>query len=252
MFTGLVQALGKVRARERRAGGVRLSIQPLGWDHTPAEGDSISVSGCCLTVAESVRRTSGTPVLAFDAVPETLSKTRIGRLRVGDEVNLEHAATPSTLLGGHVVQGHVDGLGEVERVRRSDDWRVRIAVPHPGTKAWPTDPSAGDLMQYIIPKGSICVDGTSLTVAGLWGELDPGRAGRRGFEVALIPVTLGATTLKSLRAGDAVNLEADCFAKTVVHWLRHYGGRAGRSSLFEPDAVRSARKGPTPRPSGRR
>jgi len=240
VFTGLVQALGRVRSRDRRAGGVRLSIQPLGWDHIPDEGDSISVSGCCLTVTRSVDPNH--PVFIFDVVRETLDKTRLGRLKVGDRVNLEHAATAATLLGGHVVQGHVDGLGAVVKVRRGEDWRLQIAVPRPGSEVWPTDPSAGDLMQYIVPKGSICVDGTSLTVAALWEQ--PGRGGReagqRGFEVALIPATLEKTTLKSLRSGDVVNLEVDCLAKTVVHWLRNYGNRGGPELPTEVPADRPA------------
>lgn len=241
VFTGLVQALGVVRARERRAGGVRLSIQPQGWDHIPDEGDSISVSGCCLTVARSVD--PDRPIFTFDLVRETLNKTRLGRLAVGDRVNLEHAATAATLLGGHVVQGHVDGLGAVVKVQKGGDWRIQIAVPRPGSKAWPTDPSAGDLMQYIVPKGSICVDGTSLTVAALWEQ--PSRAGRmagqRGFEVALIPATLAKTTLKSLRSGDAVNLEVDCLAKTVVHWLRNYGNPEAKAMPTDSTEVRPTR-----------
>jgi riboflavin synthase len=144
---------------------------------------------------------ASTGLWAFDVVPETLSKTSLGRLRAGAAVNLEHAATPTTLMGGHVVQGHVDGVGVVESVVTEGEYRVRVRPP------------AG-LMEYMTPKGSICVEGVSLTLAAV----EP----REWFEVALIPVTLEKTTLGSLRAGDPVNLEADVFAKTIVHWLKHY------------------------------
>jgi riboflavin synthase len=203
MFTGLVQAVGKVASVEPRqagaGGGFRLRIDPLGWGYRPEVGESISVSGCCLTVAALEGPDGG--LWAFDAVPETLAKTTLGGLAAGCRVNLEHAATPTTLLGGHVVQGHVDGVAVVESVLTEGEWRVRIR------------PTA-DLMEYMTPKGSVCVEGVSLTLA----RVEP----RQWFEVALIPVTLEKTTLGELRAGSSVNVEADAFAKTVVNWVRHY------------------------------
>lgn len=219
MFTGLIQALGRVEQVEPSPRGVRLRIDPRGWAHHPGAGDSISVSGCCLTVAPWAGPAGGPGArpdggagappggraagdgrgLAFDVVPETLSKTTLGSLRPGTGVNLEHAVRADTLMGGHFVQGHVDGVGRVVKVQDDPaDWRVEIEAPH-------------EMSDWIVPKGSICVEGVSLTIAGV------GARGR--FGVALIPVTLERTTLGTLRVGDGVNLEGDIIAKTVVHYL---------------------------------
>lgn len=210
MFTGLIQTVGTVVASEARGTARRIRINTHDWGHRPVLGDSISVNGCCLTVAGSPRRGRTGSVLEFDAVAETLGLTTLGRLVPGSRVNLEHACTPTTLMGGHLVQGHVDGVGRVTRVHRGDDWRVCIGTP-PG------------FMQYVAPKGSITVEGVSLTVAGLWESKRPTAS---GFEVALIPTTLAKTTLGTLKDGDEVNLEADIIAKTVVHWLQVFGDRA--------------------------
>jgi len=200
MFTGLVQAVGRVAGVEPHAGGSRLTIDPAGWEHRPAAGDSISISGCCLTIAGAPG-----PMLAFDVVPETLRMTTLGSLRPGIPVNLEHAARADTLLGGHVVQGHVDGVAEVERVDDAVERRVRLRPP----------PA---LMEFMVPKGAVCVDGVSLTLA----SVDvPGGA----IEVALIPTTLQRTTLGGLTPGGRCNIETDIMARTVVHWMRHYGGQ---------------------------
>lgn len=266
MFTGIVQAKGRVAELVRHRAGARLVVEPLNWDHRPAVGDSISVSGCCLTIAAPVEATS--PRLVFDVIPETLKRTRLGALHVGELVNLEHAATMTTFLGGHLVQGHVDGLAEVVAVARpraargrggrpigvAGEWRVRFSVPTP--RQGQSDPSAGDLMQYLVPKGSVSVDGVSLTVAALWNESDgevldlgarPRRRPRRpegphridalrGFEVALIPETLRKTTLGELRAGDTVNLEVDAIAKTVVNWLRWHAAANRPAPVTPPPA----------------
>jgi len=203
MFTGLVEVVGRVQVASRTAAGLALVVDSGSWGHRPAEGESISVHGCCLTVAAG----SKDRAMVFDVVSETLAKTTLGRFQVGTPVNLEHAATASTLLGGHVVQGHVDGVGVVDSVLTGEAWRVRIR-PDPG------------VMEYIAPKGSVAVDGVSLTVA----QVDPAAG---WFEVALIPTTLAKTTLGRLKAGDLCNIEADSIAKTIVHWLKHYGqGRA--------------------------
>jgi riboflavin synthase len=199
MFTGLVQALGVVTEVRPVPAGIRLTIDPRPWAYQPAQGDSIAVDGCCLTVAAPPAH----GLWAFDAISETLSKTVLGTLKPGSKVNLEHAATPTTLLGGHVVQGHIDGVGQVLSVQDSPEYRVRIRPP-------------AELMEFITPKGSVCVNGVSLTLAGL-------DAVERWFEVALIPTTLEKTTLGSLHAGDRCNIEADMMAKTIVHWLKHYG-----------------------------
>lgn len=209
MFTGLIEHMGRVQRVAPTPAGVRLLIDPLAWAHHPALGESIAVNGCCLTVAEPPAHAGG---LAFDVVPETLAKTTLASFRPGTPVNLEHAATPSTLLGGHIVQGHVDGVGEVVQIANSKgqraneeavgEWRVRVAL-------------ARDLMAFVVPKGSIAVDGVSLTIA----SVDPAAG---WFEVALIPTTLAKTTLAGLAPGDRVNIECDATAKTIVHYLMHF------------------------------
>ncbi len=205
MFTGIVEAMGEVLAATPadpgRAGGVRLDVVVTPWPRPVEPGESICVSGCCLTALAT-----GDPArVVFDVVPETLAKTTLGAWRTGQRVNLERSATPTTLLGGHLVQGHVDGVGRVLGVERAGEHRLRIGV-------------APGLMEAVAPKGSVAIDGVSLTIAGL----DP-VAG--WFEVALIPTTLAKTTLGELRPGGACNVECDAIAKTVVHWLRHFSGR---------------------------
>jgi riboflavin synthase len=198
MFTGLVQQLGKVVALEDVAFGAALTIDPCGWRHHPVAGESIAVNGCCLTVAAA----QPDDRIRFDLIHQTLGATALGELRRGDAINLEHAVTPATLLGGHIVQGHVDGVGVVTLVMADPkQWRVRIEPPP-------------ELMEYIIDRGSIAVQGVSLTLATIsdcW------------FEVALIPTTLELTNLAALKSGDRVNLETDYLTKTVVTWLRRQG-----------------------------
>ena len=201
MFTGLVQHTGRLAGKTPTDAGVRLLLDPSGWGYRPSLGDSVCIAGVCLTLVAT--ESDG---WAFDAIPETLAKTTLGDLPVGASVNLEHAATPTTLLGGHLVQGHVDGVGVVTRVLRGDantgGWRVELRPP-------------ADLMPTMIPKGSVCLDGVSLTLA----SVDPA-AGT--IEVALIPETLARTTLRDWREGDRINVEADAMAKAVVHVMRHY------------------------------
>ncbi|MGD9689103.1 MAG: riboflavin synthase [Phycisphaerales bacterium] len=199
MFTGLIQAIGRVRAIRPLPAGVRLEIDPGPWTHRPEPGDSIAVAGCCLTLV-ATSPTSPAAAWSFDVVPESLARTRLSALKPGDRVNLEHAVTPSTLMGGHFVQGHVDAVGTVVSIVTAPEWRVAVAVP----------PA---LAPYLVPKGSICIDGVSLTIAAI----PP--AARPTFEVALIPTTLERTTLGALKPGDPVNIEADMIAKTVVRYL---------------------------------
>lgn len=180
--------------------GLRLAVDPGGWTHKHSPGDSICVSGVCLTLAEPP--VSGD--LIFNAVPETLSKTTLADLRPGSMVNLEPALRVGDPLGGHFVQGHVDGVAVVEDLCTRGDHRVTIRPPP-------------DLMPYVTPRGSVTLDGVSLTIA----RVDPAGG---VFDVALIPTTLNLTTLGSLAPGSRVNLEADVLARTMVHWLRHYGG----------------------------
>jgi len=218
MFTGLVQAVGRVAGVEKSAAGLRLVVEAPGWDHVPRRESSVAVNGCCLTVANEPSG-RGSPI-AFDVIHETLQRTTLGGLAPGSRVNLEHAATPQTLMGGHLVQGHVDGVGEIVRVVRGGEegWRVRI---RPGRGS-----DGEGLMQYIVPKGSICVDGVSLTVAAV--DLAGERTGEGGeFEVALIPTTLERTTLAGLEEGRRVNLEVDLVAKTIVHWAKNFGPGKG-------------------------
>ena len=203
MFTGIIRATGRVSAANTTPDGrLRLLIDPLGWAHRPAAGDSIAVDGCCLTIVSDPPPQGP---WAFDVVPESLAKTTLGRLAVGSTVHLEHAASASTLLDGHVVQGHVEGVGEVRAVRTEGEWRVTIGAPR-------------ELMPCITPKGSIAVEGVSLTIAA--ADVSAGT-----FDVALIPTTLEVTTLGGLRPGSRVNLETDILARTIVHYLRNFTGR---------------------------
>lgn len=208
MFTGLIQHVGVVERVERREAGVRLSVRIGGgemgsWGYVPELGASVSVDGCCLTVAGFEGAMSG-GVAQFDVVAETLAKTTLGSLEAGARVNLEHALRADALLGGHFVQGHVDGVGEVVEVQRDpSDWRMTVRV-------------AREIAKYATPKGSICISGVSLTIARLEGD----RIG-----VALIPTTLSETTLGELSTGDRVNVEADVLAKMVVHQLERFGER---------------------------
>ncbi|HKS79287.1 MAG TPA: riboflavin synthase [Gaiellaceae bacterium] len=185
MFTGIVRELGTVDA----FGGSRLVVAAPETAAGVAVGDSVSIAGVCLTVvaAEEGR-------LAFDVVPETLSRTALSRLERGDRLNVEPSLRVGDPLGGHVVQGHVDAVGAVRSVTPEGESR-RVWVDAPGA-----------IVRYCLEKGSIAVDGVSLTVAALDDE---------GFEVALIPHTLAVTTLGDLKTGDEVNLEVDVLAKVV-------------------------------------
>jgi riboflavin synthase len=190
MFTGIVEELGRVASLE----GARLRVACSIVREDAELGASIAVNGVCLTVVEDDRTT-----LAFDLSEETSRRTALGRLSPGDAVNLERPATLSTRLGGHLVQGHVDGVGRVASVR---------AVAEAG--AWLTVSVPEELRRYLVEKGSVTVDGVSLTVAAL----EDG-----GFSVALIPHTLAVTTFGSARPGDPVNLEVDVIAKYVERLL---------------------------------
>jgi riboflavin synthase len=200
MFTGIVLERGRIVALDGDDTGLRLEIEGPQIAARTKPCDSISIDGCCLTVTgvENGR-------LAFDAVPETLRRTTLGRLAEGDEVNLEAALRAGDPLGGHYVQGHVDGIGRVATVEpEGDGRRVRIEAPP-------------DLLRYCVEKGSIAVDGVSLTITALRED---------GFEVALVPHTLEQTTLGGAQAGDTVNLEVDILAK-YVEKLVHPGTITG-------------------------
>ena len=188
MFTGIVRELGEVDSFD----GSRLVLAAPETAAGAAVGDSVSVAGVCLTVVE--RRTGR---LAFDVVPETLARTSLGRLEPGGSVNLEPSLRVGDQLGGHVVQGHVDAVGEVRSV----------TVEEEGRRVWIDSP---ETVRYCVEKGSVAVDGVSLTVAALDDD---------GFEVALIPHPREVTTLGRLQPGDEVNLEADALARIVERLL---------------------------------
>jgi riboflavin synthase len=189
MFTGIIEELGRVRSVEKRGEGVRLRIEARAVMEGTKEGDSIAVNGVCLTAVD-VQSDS----FAADGSRETLQRSTLGRLRSGSFVNLERAVTPSTRLGGHIVQGHVDARGRfLSATEHGGSWTVRIAYPP-------------EMARYLVFKGSVAVEGISLTVAGLTEEY---------FEIAVIPKTWDVTNLSHLCAGDEVNLEADIIAKYV-------------------------------------
>jgi riboflavin synthase len=186
VFTGLVRAVGTVVDLDA-AGGLAIDAPELAAD--AKVGDSIAIDGACLTVVAC-----DGDVLAFDAVPETLARTCLGGLAAGSRVNLEPALRAGDALGGHYVQGHVDGVGSVRSVDEEEQ----------GRRVWFDAPP--DVLRYVVEKGSIAVQGASLTVVGV---------DERGFAVALIPHTLEVTTFGDLRPGIPVNLEADVLAKYV-------------------------------------
>ena len=197
MFTGIVQAVGRVRTVEKRGADARLALDAAGLGlEDVAIGDSIAVAGVCLTVV--ALDASG---FAFDVSPETLSRTTLGTLAAGDPVNLEKSLRLADRLGGHLVAGHVDGVGKVVAVH-DDGAAQRWIFSAPQT-----------LARYIAVKGSIAIDGTSLTVNEVDGDT---------FGVTLIPHTLAVTTFGARKAGDAVNLEVDLVARYVE---RLYGER---------------------------
>jgi riboflavin synthase len=205
MFTGIVEDLGSVVAIESLADAARLTIR--GEDlHDVRPGDSVSVNGVCLTAAELTD-----DGFTADVMKETLRRSSLGGLAAGDPVNLERAVTPTTRLGGHIVQGHVDGAGVVADRRPSSHWdEVDIDLPP-------------DLVRYVVEKGSITVDGVSLTVAAIVANR---------VTVSLIPETLARTTLGRRAVGDAVNIEVDVLAKYVERLLgATSNGRTGNERV---------------------
>ena len=192
MFTGIVTDIGRVRKAEQTERDRRYEIETA-WDTAAIDlGASISHAGCCLTVTET-----GPGWFAVEVSNETLSKTTLGGWKAGDRVNLERAAKLGDELGGHIVSGHVDGLGRVVSVTpEGGSHRIEIEAPEP-------------LHRFIAPKGSITVDGVSLTVNAVEGRI---------FGLNIIPHTWEATTLGALKPGDAVNLEIDMLARYLARW----------------------------------
>src|SRR5215510_14858488 len=195
MFTGIIEELGSVRAIEERGENARIVIAAHVVTEGTSHGDSISVNGVCLTALD-IQPDS----FAADVSRETLLRSTLGRLRPGTPVNLERAVTPATRLGGHIVQGHVDARGQFTGVEdHGESWTVRIAYPK-------------EIARYLVFKGSVAVEGISLTIAGLTDDY---------FEIAIIPKTWEVTNLSHLKPGDDVNLEVDVIGKYVEKLLAY-------------------------------
>lgn len=194
MFTGIIEELGEVASLEMQGGNARIVISAETVVDGTLAGDSIAVNGVCLTAID-IKAGS----FAADVSKETLDRSTLGSLRPGSRVNLERAVTPTTRLGGHIVQGHVDGRGRfISAVQTGDFWTVKIGFP-------------SEFARYLVYKGSVAVEGISLTVAKLDAE---------SFDIAVIPKTLQQTNLSSLKPGDPVNLEADVIAKYVERMIQ--------------------------------
>jgi len=194
MFTGIIQSVGSIQSCEMSSGDARLTINVASLDIKDADlGDSIAVNGVCLTAIELTDSS-----FTADVSGETLSRTTLGNVKPGSSVNLEMALTPTTHLGGHLVSGHVDGVGEVVR-RWSDGRSERFVIRAPD-----------NLAKYIAEKGSICVDGISLTVNAVSGS---------EFELNIVPHTLSVTTMGEYKAGQRVNLEVDIIARYLERLL---------------------------------
>jgi riboflavin synthase len=199
MFTGIVRKIGKIKSRRRTAEGLSLTITGLGPADGVSPGDSVAVNGVCQTV-ERV----GTDEITVTAVGETLLRTTLGDLAPGSRVNLETAARADTLLGGHIVQGHADGVGTVRSFSRAGkDWLLKVSLPR-------------EMWRYVVPKGSIAIDGVSLTV------IDCTRSGI--VSVTIVPFTMEHTVIGSCRSGTKVNIETDIIGKYAQ---RSIGERRG-------------------------
>lgn len=202
MFTGIIESVGKIASIDRASEAVRLTVAAGCIAEDVALGDSVAINGVCLTVVAIAP-----PHVTFDAVYETMRKTTLGQLQVGDSVNLERSLPVGGRLGGHIVQGHVDGTGRIASIRPiGNSYFIYIDA-------------SPDLMRYIVTKGSVAVDGISLTVA---------EAEDRTFALSIIPHTWDQTTLKDKRAGDTVNIECDILGKYVEKMLGGYAVGAER------------------------
>ncbi len=201
MFTGIIETMGELIAIEREGDITHLRVRAPDVAEGLAIGDSVANNGVCLTVTSSAEG-----VMNFDAIQETLDKTSLGSLNVGDAINLERAMAADGRFGGHIVQGHVDTTGQVRAFeKQGDDVRLHIQTPE-------------DFAELLVPKGSVTISGVSLTVVDVVKD---------GFDVALIPVTMRDTTLGALQIGDPVNLEADVIGKYVQRYLARMLPEAG-------------------------
>jgi len=203
MFTGIVEEQGRIEAITDLGDSIRLTVRGPLVVSDAGHGDSIAVNGCCLTVMDQSAET-----FDADVMKESLDKTNLGDLAIGDAVNLERAMPAGARLGGHIVQGHVDGTGRILDRTPSDNWEVvRISL-------------GADIAKYLVDKGSVTVDGTSLTVVEVVDGPDSD-TGEPWFSVSLIPTTLEETTLGGKKPGDRVNLEVDILAKYVERLVGH-------------------------------
>jgi riboflavin synthase len=204
MFTGIIEELGRLRAIEQRGEDARIIIEARLVTEGSRDGDSISVNGVCLTALELTPDS-----FAADVSKETLFRSTLGNLKAGSPVNLERAVTPATRLGGHIVQGHVDARGKfLASESHGDSWTFRFAYPK-------------EIARYLVLKGSVAVEGISLTIADLTDEY---------FDIAVIPKTLEVTNFSQLKPGDEVNLEADVIAKYVERILSNTSLQRGGSA----------------------
>jgi riboflavin synthase len=203
MFTGIIEAVGKIAALESGRDSVRITVSSGRISEDVAIGDSVAINGVCLTVVEIAA-----PELTFEAVYETLRRTTLGQRRVGDAVNLERALKADGRFGGHIVQGHIDGTGRIASIRPvGDSWFVYVEASQ-------------ELLRYVVTKGSVCVDGISLTVMD---------ADDKAFSLSIIPHTWDNTTLKDRRAGDSLNIETDIVGKYVEKLIGGWAPGGGRS-----------------------
>lgn len=207
MFTGIVEEIGTVKSILRGAKSISLEIEASTVLEGTMIGDSICTNGVCLTVTEIQ---TGRGTFTTDVMPQTMRMTSFSTLKVGDKVNLERALTIQTRLGGHIVSGHIDGTGKIIRSEQDD------------TALWLWIETSPNIMRYIIDKGSITIQGVSLTVAVVQ---------KNAFAVSLIPHTQNATTLHTARMGDIVNLENDVIAKYVEKFVRNEGDTNGDDNL---------------------
>lgn len=206
MFTGLIEEVGKVQAIKRGENSAVLSVQAPKIMEDIHLGDSIAVNGVCLTVAAMVQNG-----FTADVMHETLRRSSLGGLRAGSAVNLERAMAANGRFGGHIVSGHIDGVGTVTAIRRDDN------------ALWYTIKTPPQILRYIIEKGSIAIDGISLTAAKLE---------RDSFSVSVIPHTVSSTTLSGRRIGDLVNLENDCIGKYVERFMGNGAQNSGLTAAF--------------------
>lgn len=196
MFAGIIEKFGTLVKRSEKKGKLVLTFKSSSWEKPLKRGESMSVNGVCLTITAFSKNHRE---FVVEAVPETVAQTTIGELRVRDKVNLERSLTWGERIGGHFVLGHVDGVGKVSRKKmHGKSFLLQIDVPD-------------IVMQHLVPKGSIAVEGISLTIQRLLA---------RSIEIAIIPHTAEVTTLGKLRVGDRVNLEADVIAKHLARWVQ--------------------------------